>query len=48
MSMSATNQAAKEILYKFPIIGIEYSVKSFNFYANTLVNKKNFNKKKTF
>ena len=34
--MSTTNPA-KEILYKFPIIGIEYSIKSFNFYANTII-----------
>jgi hypothetical protein len=41
--MSTINQqVAKEILYKFPIIGIEFSLKSFNFYANSLVkiNKK--------
>jgi hypothetical protein len=38
--MSTINQqAAKEILYKFPIIGLEFSLKSFNFYANTIVNK---------
>ena len=38
--MSATIPV-KEILYKLPILGIEFSMKSFYFNANTLVKLKN-------
>jgi hypothetical protein len=33
-----SNSVGKEILYKFPILGIEYTMKSLYFYANTIVN----------
>ncbi len=34
-------EQATEILYKIPLLGIEWSLKTFNFYANTGVNLKN-------
>ena len=32
-------EQSTESLFKIPIIGIEFSSKTFNFYANTAVNK---------
>jgi len=36
-------EQAKEILYKIPFLGIEYTLKTFNFYANTAVKLKMIN-----